>query len=227
MTIPNSFFMACSFFEMAAGDVLAGVFPPSLALRGKHRTAHGGSRKGSHVPKSGRVPASWHDEAGAGRMPEMAIGHPPALRLGRAFAQAPSQAHTSPVSALRASIPHACAATQLRAPLASQAPAGARAWLMRSTPRLCRRVGCAGRRRPALWCRKPCVWSSFPSVSALQSRPRRPAGTAGKKRKSSRQPGMNEGSVTGQKQPGATSLNPVCHAALQTRLKTCRPAAHR
>jgi len=149
MTIPNSFFMACSFFETAAGGVLAGVFPPSLQLRGKHRTACSGSRNGSHAPKSGRVPAGWHDEAGAGRMPE----HPPALRPGRAFAQAPSQAQTSPVSALRASIPHAFAAMQLRAPLASQAPAGARAWLMRSTPRLCRRVDCAGRRRPAQWCR--------------------------------------------------------------------------
>ncbi len=107
------------------------------------------------------------------------------------------------------------------------APAIARAWYMRSTPRLRRRVACAGRRRPALWCRKPCVWPSLPSVSALQSRPRRPAGTAGKRRKAARQPGMNEESVTGQKQPGATSLNPVCHAALQTRLKTCRPAAHK
>lgn len=156
-------------------------------------------------------------------------GHPPAWQPGRAFAQAPSQAQAKlPVSALRASIPDVL--TLLRscsAPLARQAPADARVWLMRSTPRLCRRVGCAGRRRPALWCRKPCVRSSFPSVSALQSRPRRPAGTAGKRRKSSRQPGMNEGSVTGQKQPGATSLNPVCHAALQTRLKTCRPAAHK
>lgn len=80
---------------------------------------------------------------------------------------------------------------------------------------------------PAQWCRKPRVRPSSPSVSALQSRPRHPAGTAGKRRKSSRQPGMNEESVTGQTQPGATSLNPVFYAALQTRLKTCRPAAHR
>jgi hypothetical protein len=85
----------------------------------------------------------------------------------------------------------------------------------------------AGLKGPAQWCRKPCVRSTFPSVSVLQSRPRRPAGTAGKKRKASRQPGMNEESFTVQKQPGATSLNPVCHAALQTRLKTYRPAAHR
>lgn len=85
----------------------------------------------------------------------------------------------------------------------------------------------AGLKGPAQWCRKPRVWPSFPSVSALQSRPRHPAGTAGKRRKASRQPGMNEESVTGQKQSGATSLNPVCHAASQTRLKTCRPAAHR
>ena len=160
-------------------------------------------------------------------------GHPPAWRPGRAFAQAPSQTWGVSVSALRASIPDAltllrsCSAPLARHPLARQSPADARAWLMRSTPRLCRRVGCAGRRRPALWCRKPCVRSSFSSVSALQSRPRRPAGTAGKRRKSSRQPGMNEESVTGQKRPGATSLNPVCHAALQTRLKTCRPAAHK
>ncbi len=108
-----------------------------------------------------------------------------------------------------------------------QAPAIARAWCFRPTPRLHRRVPCAGRRRPALWYRKPCVWPSFPSVSALQSRPRRPAGTAGKRRKSSRQPGMNEESVTGKQHPGDTSLNPVCHAALQTRLKTCRPTAHK
>lgn len=155
-------------------------------------------------------------------------GHPPAWRPGRAFAQAPSQIWGVSVSALRASIPDVL--TLLRscsAPLARQAPADARVWLMRSTPRLCRRVGCAGRKRPALWCRKPCVCSSFPSVSALQSRPGRPAGTAGKRRKPSRQPGMNEESVTVQKRPGATSLNPVCHAALQTRLKTCRPAAHK
>lgn len=85
----------------------------------------------------------------------------------------------------------------------------------------------AGLKGPAPWCRKPRVRPTIPSVSALQSRPRRPAGTAGKKRKSSRQPGMNEEFVTGQKQPGATSLNPVCHAALQTRLKTCRLAAQR
>ena len=229
MTIPIIFFIACSFFETAAGGVQAGVFPLRMKVRGKHWTTCGGSRKGSHALKSGRVPASWHDEARVGRMPEMAItAHPSAWRLSRAFAQAPSQAQTNPpVSALRASIPDVFAAMQLRTPLASQAPADARAWLMRSTPRLCRRVGCAGHRRPALWCRKPCVWSSFPSVSALQSRPRRPAGTAGKKRKSSRQPGMNEESVTGQKQPGATSLNPVCHAALQARLQTCRPGAHK
>ena len=61
---------------------------------------------------------------------------------------------------------------------------------------------------PAQWYRKPRVRPSFPSVSALRSRPRRPDGTAGKKRKASRQPGMNEESVTGQKRPGATSLNP-------------------
>jgi hypothetical protein len=85
----------------------------------------------------------------------------------------------------------------------------------------------AGPKGPAPWCRKPRVRPTIPSVSALQSRPRRPAGTAGKKRKASRQPGMNEESVTGQMQPGATSLNPVCHAASQTRRKTCRPTAHR
>jgi len=84
-----------------------------------------------------------------------------------------------------------------------------------------------GPKGPAQWCREPRVRPSFPSVSTLQSRPGRPAGTAGKRRMSSRQPGMNEESVTGQMQPGATSLNPVCHAALQTRLKTCRPSAHR
>lgn len=85
----------------------------------------------------------------------------------------------------------------------------------------------AGLKGPAPWCRKPHARPSFSSVSALQSHPRHPAGTAGKKRKASRQPGMNEESVTGQMQPGATSLNPVCHATSQTRPKTCRPTAHR
>lgn len=35
----------------------------------------------------------------------------------------------------------------------------------------------AGLKGPAPWCRKPRVRPSLPSVSALQSRPRRPAGT--------------------------------------------------